>query len=158
VLQPTSNCPPERLAAIQDAASTAALAHVFGDAPFPREDVIARWQDSPASIVCDFDVGFAAVDPPWLEGLYVLPEWWGTGAAERLYGKALDVLRASGIDEAHLWVIARNVRARRFYERRGWKRDSQTQVVPFPPFPTELRYTLRVERSRIELYRNGVER
>jgi hypothetical protein len=34
---------PERLAAIQEAASVAALAHVYGDEPFPREAVLERW-------------------------------------------------------------------------------------------------------------------
>jgi len=39
-----------------------------------------------------------------------------------------DALRRAGFDEAVLWVLETNVRARRFYEIAGWKPDGQTKA------------------------------
>jgi hypothetical protein len=33
------------------------------------------------------------------------------------------------------------VRARRFYERRGWHADGSERGVPFPPHPLDVGYT-----------------
>lgn len=133
---------PELLAEIQEAASLAGLAHIFGDAPYPRAQVLARWQASTDLIFAEDEVGFVAVDPPWLDGLYVRPEAWGTGVAARLHELAVDALRAHGVERARLWVLEGNVRARRFYERRRWYEDGTTREVPFPPNPIDLGYSL----------------
>jgi len=39
-------------------------------------------------------------------------------------------------------VLRDNTRARRFYERRGWRESGRTRVVPFPPNPLDVGYTL----------------
>jgi len=39
-------------------------------------------------------------------------------------------------------VLEENARARRFYERRGWQENGRTRVVPFPPNPLDVGYTL----------------
>jgi hypothetical protein len=39
-------------------------------------------------------------------------------------------------------VLEQNARARRFYERRGWVLDGTERVVPFPPHPLDVGYTL----------------
>ncbi len=134
---------PERLAEIQEAASVAGLTHIFGGVPFPREEVLERWRTASHEIfVDDHELGFAAVTPPWLHGLYVLPEAWGTGVADRLHERAVEALRAAGTETARLWVLAENRRARRFYERHGWYPDGSTRDVPYPPFPVDLGYSL----------------
>jgi len=136
---------PELLAAIQEAASLAGLAHVYPPEryPFPRREVLERWRSSTDTVfVAEGGSGFAAVDPPWLDALYVRPESWGTGIAARLHDEAVEVLRAAGVERARLWVLEANVRARRFYERRGWRSDGTTRVVPFPPHPLDLGYSL----------------
>jgi GNAT superfamily N-acetyltransferase len=133
---------PELLAEIQEAASVAGLAHVFGGAPFPRAEVLACWQASAELVFVEDEVGFVAVDPPWLDALYVRPEAWGTGVAVRLHDRAVEALREAGVERARLWVLEGNVRARRFYERRGWVEDGTTREVPFPPNPIDLGYSL----------------
>jgi GNAT superfamily N-acetyltransferase len=141
---------PELLAAIQEAASVAGLAHVYPPEhyPFPREAVLERWRTvGDLVLMAPDDSGFAAVDPPWLNGLYVLPEAWGTGVAAELHDRALDALRDAGVDTARLWVLEGNTRARRFYEKRGWFVDGTTRVVPFPPHPLDLGYS-RALQSR----------
>jgi GNAT superfamily N-acetyltransferase len=140
------------LAAVQERASVAALAHIFPPElyPYPREAVHARWAaavgetDTRALIaVSDQEpVGAACVTLGWLEGLYVVPERWGTGLADSLHERALDVVRDLGSDSCRLWVLEDNARARRFYERRGWRENGETRVVEFPPNPLDVGYTL----------------
>ncbi len=61
--------------------------------------------------------------------------------ADRLHDEALRTLAAGGSTSARLWVLEDNARARRFYERRGWRRDGSDRVVPFPPHPLDIGYT-----------------
>jgi GNAT superfamily N-acetyltransferase len=69
--------------------------------------------------------------------LYVLPEWWGSGAGQRLLEHAHREL-AREFDDAMLTVLRANDRARRFYERNGW-RLSEIAVEPhFGGRPTQV--------------------
>ena len=53
-------------------------------------------------------------------------------------------MRASGASGAHLWVLEANARARRFYERRGWGENGTTRVVPYPPNPIDVGYSIEL--------------
>jgi hypothetical protein len=61
--------------------------------------------------------------------------------AARLHERALEAL---GPGIARLWVLEENHRARRFYERRGWREDGSTRDVPFPPYPVDLGYAIEI--------------
>jgi GNAT superfamily N-acetyltransferase len=82
-------------------------------------------------------VGFAAAgawrteeDTAELYAIYVLPEHWGTGVAHDLMTAALGWFRAEQYTTAMLWVLTDNPRARRFYEREGWRFDgTRTDVL-----------------------------
>jgi GNAT superfamily N-acetyltransferase len=50
----------------------------------------------------------------------------GTGVGAALLERAELDLRAAGFERVSLWVLASNVRARRFYERHGWAWDGTT--------------------------------
>ena len=50
--------------------------------------------------------------------------------------------RELGSASCRLWVLEDNSRARRFYERRGWRENGDTRVVEFPPNPLDLGYSL----------------
>jgi GNAT superfamily N-acetyltransferase len=139
------------LADLQERASVAAFGHIFPpeEHPFPRDDVLRRWSealDDPAARVVvaeDGDpVGVVLVRPGWLEGLYVVPTQWGTGVGAALHDRALELVAAFGSERCQLWVLEQNHRARRFYERRGWRENGETRVVPFPPNPLDVGYTL----------------
>jgi GNAT superfamily N-acetyltransferase len=140
------------LAAVQERASVAALAHIFPPAlyPYPRGAVQARWAaavgepETRALIAVNEDqpVGAACVTFGWLEGLYVVPERWGTGLADTLHDRALEVVQELGSASCKLWVLEDNARARRFYERRGWRENGETRVVEFPPNPLDVGYSL----------------
>lgn len=59
-----------------------------------------------------------------LWGLFVRPAWWGTGLAGALHDEFVAHARASAYPYAWLSTPAGHARARRFYERRGWRADT----------------------------------
>ncbi|MGV7219460.1 GNAT family N-acetyltransferase [Bradyrhizobium sp. UFLA05-112] len=61
-------------------------------------------------------VGIVAFRDDWIEQLYVLPDAQGRGVGTAL----LDVAK-SAFEHLQLWTFQRNVRARRFYEARGFE-------------------------------------
>jgi GNAT superfamily N-acetyltransferase len=100
-------------------------------------------------------VGFLDVRPSRDEGaqertaeltaIYVAPSAWGLGAGRLLMTEALERLRRLGFEEATLWVLEDNPRARRFYEIAGWRPDELVKEDEF------LRTRVREVRYRIEL-------
>ena len=140
------------LAAIQRDASLAALAHIFppDEYPYPMAEVAERWEDALADgevavFVAEEDdapVGVAMARAEWLDGLYVLPAWWSRGVGRALHDHVLEHHRAAGSKQCHLWVLEHNDRARGFYERLGWREDGTRRVVPFPPNPIDLGYSI----------------
>ncbi len=79
-------------------------------------------------------VGFASICPARdddeqpasageLAAIYLLPGAWGKGLGRELMVSVLSALSDAGFDEATLWVLDTNSRARRFYEAVGWHAD-----------------------------------
>ena len=56
-----------------------------------------------------------------LANLFVDPAWWGTGLAARLHGQAVAAMRERGYRTGRLFTPEGQARARRFYEREGWR-------------------------------------
>lgn len=137
---------------IQRDACLPAFGHIFPPEryPFPDDAVLDRWRTFVGRVhVAERNgsaVGLAATDDGWLHGLYVVPAEWGLGAASLLHDRAVVDLAAEGREEARLWVLEENGRARRFYERLGWVGNSDTRVVPFPPHPLDVGYSLSLAR------------
>jgi ribosomal protein S18 acetylase RimI-like enzyme len=108
--------------------------------PIPRRDLLVAEQR-------DRVVGFVSVGPERSENrlgelyaIYVLPDAWGSGAGAALMQEALVRLRAS-FEDAILWVLEDNPRARAFYERFGWRVDGGTREETFLETPVrEVRY------------------
>jgi GNAT superfamily N-acetyltransferase len=80
-----------------------------------------------------------------LYAIYVAPDAWGTGAGRRLMTAHLERLQSVGFEEAVLWVLDDNPRARRFYEVAGWTTDGATKEYEF------LGTMVTVVRYRVEL-------
>jgi GNAT superfamily N-acetyltransferase len=82
-----------------------------------------------------------------LYAIYVDPDSWSTGVGRALIARAEERL-AEEYDEATLWVLDDNPRARRFYERAGWapdgasKREERLGVAAL-----EVRYYKRLRSS-----------
>jgi GNAT superfamily N-acetyltransferase len=138
----------EALLEVQRAASVAALGHVFPPDryPYPSDAIRERWLTFEGRVLLaedgDAPLGVAAVAPCRLDGFYVVPERWGSGLAATLHDEAVAALSQLGCPEARLWVLEENARARRFYERRGWRENGETRVVPYPPNPLDVGYSL----------------
>lgn len=85
-------------------------------------------------------------DTAELKTIYLEPDAVGSGVGAALIGRALTDLRARGARRAVLWVLDANVRARRFYERGGWRADGATRVEAFQGAPVlEVRYRIDLD-------------
>jgi GNAT superfamily N-acetyltransferase len=87
----------------------ALLAHVDGEPAGHFAMVPGYWNEPRAAIL-------------W--HLFVRPSWFGTGLADRLHDAFLAAARERAYPWAWLSTPAGNARARRFYERRGWRADT----------------------------------
>ena len=116
----------EAMATCHAASADIAYAHIVDRDPGLTERRLRAWVEILAGehraylAEADGDViGVLNVSADELHVLYVHPDWWGTGAGQRLLDRAHELL-AGTCEEAVLTVLADNPRARRFYERNGW--------------------------------------
>jgi GNAT superfamily N-acetyltransferase len=58
-----------------------------------------------------------------VQAIYLAPDAWGTGAGRALMAAALGRLIELGYQQATLWVLDSNVRARQFYAAAGFHPD-----------------------------------
>jgi RimJ/RimL family protein N-acetyltransferase len=151
---------PADAAALRDLereANLVGLGHVFPPEryPYPDDDVLARWAlvlDEPGVdvLVRDADRGgvdvLAAYDDRSLRHLAVHPDLWGTGLATRVMAAVLHAMALRGTAVAELWCLEENHRARRLYQHLGWRPAEDRRPAPWPPHPTEMRYTRPVGR------------
>lgn len=73
----------------------------------------------------------------------VRPDVWGVGVGPALLTASRGRLDALGYRTSVLWVVAGNMRARRFYEREGWSFDGTEKDEDFGGVNVhELRYTI----------------
>lgn len=143
-LRPATPADADAIAAI----SVRTWHHAYADIAHPQtlaerdlESQTARWQTRLSSreietVVAQTGgstIGYATTgpgdDPDSAEhtgsllALYVDPSAQGAGHGTRLLDDAVRRLRLAGYREATLWVFAEYDRARRLYERHGWRLD-----------------------------------
>ena len=82
-----------------------------------------------------------------LGSIYVTEEVAGTGVAPALMDAAVEHSRAAGHDLLTLWVRPENGRARRFYEKYGFRPDGGERSRPHDLLPIEMHEI----RSRMSL-------
>ena len=75
-----------------------------------------------------------------LYALYVAPGWWSTGTGRALMQQVLEETRREGYPRIVLWVLEQNARARRFYERAGFRRQGRSHVLHELGAVTEICY------------------
>ena len=150
VLRPLTGDDLGVLLEVQREGAVAGLGHIFPqDAyPFPTEQVRRRWEAElvdPAvdcfAVLLDGEVaGFAATRGDELLHLGTALATWGSGLAGLAHDELLAHLRAGGHRRAWLRVFEANVRAVRFYERRGWRATDVASRTAFPPHPVLRHY------------------
>jgi RimJ/RimL family protein N-acetyltransferase len=69
------------------------------------------------------DPDSSAPDVGEVRAIYLAPQSWGTGAGRALMTAALSRLTDLGYQQATLWLLDSNARARRFYEAAGFHPD-----------------------------------
>jgi len=73
--------------------------------------------------------------------IYVEEDAAGRGVGAALLRRACGWLAAEGYERGSLWVLETNARARRFYERLGWRPDGEAKTDPLEDFEMrEVRY------------------
>jgi GNAT superfamily N-acetyltransferase len=150
-IRPASVDDAAEVTAVHEEAWDAALGELIGerlDRLAPRADRVERMRQGlenlppdAAVLVAERDgaiVGMGVVrhpagEPGEVRDLYVSPAAWGSGVASALLSSTLDWLWDRGASSAGLWVVADNVRARRFYEREGWAPDGQERATELGP-------------------------
>jgi GNAT superfamily N-acetyltransferase len=63
-----------------------------------------------------------------IAAIYLAPEVWGAGVGRHLMASALHALGEAEYEQATLWVLDTNARARRFYEAAGWRSDGAVKA------------------------------
>jgi GNAT superfamily N-acetyltransferase len=77
----------------------------------------------------------AARDLPEITMLYVVPRCWGTRAARDLLAAGTRWMAQQDWTAARLRVVSTQLRARRFYEREGWRPDPDVAPAHNGLFP-----------------------
>ena len=70
-----------------------------------------------------------------------------TGLATTAIETVLRAMDDRGTTIAELWCLEENRRARRLYEYLGWRAAPDRRPAPWPPHPTEMRYTRLIPQS-----------
>jgi GNAT superfamily N-acetyltransferase len=166
-VRPATAADAEAIGAVQERGWQVAYRHIFPVAELRRGGFIqverwrARLADPPpgwATFVVEHDgrvIGFASVGPSRderglgeLYAIYVHPEAWSTGAGRALIEQCEEEL-GSRYDEATLWVLEDNPRARAFYERGGWLPDGARKAEErWGVRAPEVRYRKELKSSR----------
>ncbi len=63
-----------------------------------------------------------------IEALLTIPEAWGKGVGAALMEQALANIAATGHSSVHVWPFTENHRARRFYEKQGFRPTGLTRT------------------------------
>jgi ribosomal protein S18 acetylase RimI-like enzyme len=83
----------------------------------------------------------ASDDTGEIRAIYVLADYWDIGAGRALMDRGLEAL-AKRYRRATLWVLERNERGRRFYDRGGWQADGASQALESLGGLIEVRYRI----------------
>lgn len=114
---------------IAELRTSLALEHVFCVAATAGGELIGQVTILPAAR------GPHPVDDPGLahfSNLFVRREHWGAGLAGELHAAAIDAARERGFTQIRLYVAEGQARARRFYEREGWRPAGEPYHDPSP--------------------------
>lgn len=159
ILRKATSADVEALLDVQQPATVEGLGHLFPqeDHPFPRQIIASRWlaeiaaPDVSVHLYTEDDGsirGFAAVRGHELLHFGTALPTWGTGLASRFHDALLEATtEVLGQAELTLRVFEENRRARRFYEKHGWRPTGRTSRTNFPPHPVLLQYERPLTRS-----------
>jgi GNAT superfamily N-acetyltransferase len=142
------------LVEMQEIAAVAGLSHIFAqdEYPFPRDEIAADWVAEIADPEIDAFVvarrgrieGFAALRRDELLHFGTALDTWGSGLAGEMHAELVSLWAAAGHESAWLRVFDENRRARRFYEKMGWRPTAGVSYGEYPPFPPLTHYATSI--------------
>ena len=94
-----------------------------------RTRAAKRVNDTTVALIQGQIAGFVMVVDNEVEQIYVSALHRGEGVADLLMAEAERRIKDAGYSSAWLAVVARNARARRFYERCGWSDGGQFEYA-----------------------------
>ena len=108
----------------------------------PKTAIVLE-ENEPAGLISFGSCRYGNRDKSWTEiwRVYVIKEFWGSGAAEGLTEWGINEIKKEGFKNIELWVLEKNIRAKSFYERVGFKYDNTFQVNDSGK---ELRYIIKI--------------
>jgi RimJ/RimL family protein N-acetyltransferase len=143
----------EAILDVQQPGAVLAFSHIFpqDEHPFPRTALTDRWRGEIADPGTRVYVstgetgavsGFAATRGAVLLHFGTAVATWGTGLARELHDAVVRELAGTGATHVRLHCLEQNRRARRFYEKLGWRPTGEQTRSPFAPYPVLLEYEL----------------
>ncbi|GFZ33268.1 N-acetyltransferase [Clostridium zeae] len=112
-----------------------------------EEDAIILKDDVAAGFICigrcrDTDKDDACGE---IWGIYLLPEHWSIGIGSELIKWGLNELKKRNYKRVTLWVLEENIRARKFYEKIGFRHDGTVKEITIGKKLDEYRYEMAIE-------------
>jgi len=74
--------------------------------------------------------------------IYLTEEFWGKGYGKQILDFAINKLKSLGHKKIYLWVLEENNRARRFYEKHGFRFDGTKREREYGKPLVQLQYVL----------------
>ena len=75
-----------------------------------------------------------------IAAIYLTDKFWGKGYGREMMEFSIQEIRRMGHNEAYLWVLEANSRARQFYENRGFSFDGTKKEISIDKPLIEMRY------------------
>ena len=76
--------------------------------------------------------------------LYFLPEYWGKGLGAELLRHGTEEMKKAGYKKITLWVLEKNERARKFYEKNGFVFDGTRDGITIGKPLVKVRYRMDI--------------
>lgn len=98
--------------------------------------------NEPAGLISFGKCRYGNNDKSWIEiwRVYLIPKFWGTGVAKELMEWGINEILKENFTNIELWVLEENIRAKKFYEKNGFKHDNTVQIINMDKELKELRY------------------
>lgn len=82
--------------------------------------------------------------------IYFHPDFWGTPATHKGFQFCFARLAERGFRKINIWVLEDNIRARKFYEKYGFRFDGTKQHIDLGKPLVEIRYSKSVPETVLE--------
>lgn len=108
---------------------------------FPKTAIVFDGNE-PAGLLSFGECRYGNNDKSWIEiwRVYIIPKFWGSGVAKELMEWGINEILKEDFTNIELWVLEKNISARKFYEKMGFKHDNTFQIMNMDKELKELRY------------------